>query len=673
MNAYKCINFSVQTDNKGLNVDEFNKVISIVNDDNLLNDKLNNYIYYNNKISKINDKIMETLLIDTNIDKNRINIEQDGGSKEDEEAQKETEIFKSLLKDEAKIESDLLLLPLNPIDSIVDMFRPYLKTTEYWSDYFTFSKSEELLNHIKSIVRDDKYNFFNISYFKEINPDNFEYASDLLKPIERLEPDKQVNKPVQPIEPIKPDKPVKPDEPVEPKNPIEPKVKDTKKYLKDKKQYDADKKRYDEDKKRYDEDKKRYDEDKIKYPGDKVTYKKNRKDYNTLKEKYNEDKKQYDINNKEYEEYISSVKKYEKYKKDIKQYDADITHNNNIIKEREKFLDILKRLISLYDEKGVDMYIPFYPDGSLIYGKVIFDGTDFYAYYKKHTDTIKEVDETGNPVMIEKMVRKVKTLVQKETSVFEFTKFDRALTLDELFGIFMDPIEAIQYILKTRLGTMEGSSRVENKVAAEKQQAEKSSLRFLTDKAGDLPMCCNSGCYRIPVNQVKHEAYPGFVSIRQECAACTKMRKGFDILTIYNGFRIHIIFSKIIFIKCRPVVLKRNYCQNAGIKQRNDLFEKIIGDPNEEPEAEELIKKFNKKLEIKKSMTAKPMPTLSGGLQQCPLNLIPPHFNGDYPPNQEYLDGLSKVYVNLVSNCYDQDHISGGHADNRAQNIWTFY
>ena len=97
MNAYKCINFSVQTDNKGLNVDEFNKVISIVNDDNLLNDKLNNYIYYNNKISKINDKIMETLLIDTNIDKNRINIEQDGGSKEDEEAQKETEIFKSLL------------------------------------------------------------------------------------------------------------------------------------------------------------------------------------------------------------------------------------------------------------------------------------------------------------------------------------------------------------------------------------------------------------------------------------------------------------------------------------------------------------------------------------------------------------------------------------------------
>lgn len=522
MSAYICLNFSVQDDNKGLSSDEFNKAIALFNDDNLLNDRLHNYIYYNGKVSKINDTIMETLSINTNIRIEQKIVDeqksdrQSGGADEDDDLAAEKETLKSVLKDEAKVESDLLLLPANPINIIVDVLRP-LMPDKYWEDYYNFRKTKILVNIVDNFVKDIKHNFLDVKQYWDIS--NIEN-------------------------------------------------KQTKKQRRE---------------------------------------------------------------------------------------------------EKKKIVEQIKNIITNYDEKGVDMYINIDKDAGT--GKVVYNGTDYYVYYPEIVNTILEVDEDGDPVMeTKKGITK-----QKETKIIEFVKNDNILTDGELFSVLLSPRDVIIDILSTRLGKNEPS--VDKKAPALKQQEEriknkeKQSLRCVSDKNGDLPLCCNEGCFRIPINEIYHgQEYPNFVSIRQECSSCTNMRKKFKPYTIYNGYRVHIILGKIVFIKCRPIVHKKNYCQNAGIEMRKDLFEKAFkNDANKN----KLIEDFNKKLEIKRNKTATPLQEFAGKEQQCPLNLIPPIFNGDAPKGQEYLNGMSKIYVNLVSNCYDQDHISGGHADNRAQNIWT--
>lgn len=309
----------------------------------------------------------------------------------------------------------------------------------------------------------------------------------------------------------------------------------------------------------------------------------------------------------------------------------------------------LKKIIKNYTDLGLDLYAPM--GGEAGKDRIIYEAKKCYSVRRYIDDYAQKIDEEGDLVF-------KKNGDPLMAPIYRFDKIKEPLPDNKLFNIICDPKFVLFTILKTKLGSNEKKATI-----------YKDKIRFFTAKNGSMPFCCNGGCYMIARNSTRLAGnYPEFISIRQACNKCDKMRTQFDPLEIYDyGFRTHIIENKIVFINCRPSILKKKYCQNAGINQRAKLINDELNNDIDK------IKEFNKKLELRSGKDKPIFEQLAGKEQQCPLNLIGPFIKEgpDIKKEDKDMIGLSTIYTHLVSNCYDQDHISGEHTDNKASNIWT--
>lgn len=327
-----------------------------------------------------------------------------------------------------------------------------------------------------------------------------------------------------------------------------------------------------------------------------------------------------------------------------------------IINQNEVNIDTIKKIIDIYTENEIEIYAP-------MGNQINFNGK------KLRIDKDKIIYIDGEYYLMRRHLisstitgyTKQKNLPQYDHK-FKFIKVDKPLKDDELYNIICNPVDALYEIITSKMGSAAGGA---NQFLG--------SIRFFLSKNGTMPYCCNGGCFRIARNELifADGIYPAFKSIRQACNSCDVMRTKFDEDEMYDyGYRMHVFNKKLFFINVRPSILKKKYCENAGLgpNQRNKLINNVFNNDDND------IAEFNKKLEIRAGKKEPEFADLSGAKQQCPLNLISPHYKEDDDDIKKVgkdLIGLSRIYTHLVSNCYDQDHISGSHADNVASNIWT--
>jgi len=246
---------------------------------------------------------------------------------------------------------------------------------------------------------------------------------------------------------------------------------------------------------------------------------------------------------------------------------------------------------------------------------------------------------------------------------------------EDLDKIICDPVEVIADMIKERATTTTAPFETQTRI------------RYFTDFYNQFPYCCNNGCFRLVGTEI-FKTRNVFKNFRQACKKCDDARVANDSTNhIYDhGYRVHIFNKKIFFVKTMPTILKRDYCENAIPERRMiTIRTSFLKNPAMPPtvEEEEKITEFNKKLQIRRRIGDKSKDEyeeLQGIKQQCPLNLIGDKWDAESIKKEfgvinyekkKYLIGLSKIYNYLVSNCYDQDHISGEHTSNVFNNLWT--
>jgi hypothetical protein len=210
-------------------------------------------------------------------------------------------------------------------------------------------------------------------------------------------------------------------------------------------------------------------------------------------------------------------------------------------------------------------------------------------------------------------------------------------------------------------------------------------ITYFADCYNMMPYCCNSACYRMARNELvaekkgqpkKQDAI--FVSIRQDCEKCDKMRNSLDENKPFtHGFVVIKNNGRTLFFKTMPESVKSKFCENANVELRNDKINMAFNGDDIK------IEEFNSEIELKRSINDPTYYMVRGSArQQCPLNLIGDKWDindnrlteqqKEYLRKNIYLNGrISMVYHSMVSNCFEMDHISGSHTDNKASNIWT--